>query len=183
MTPLPIHADAVRPIELLLLDVDGVLTDGRLYVGPDGMTSKAFHVRDGLGITQLLRAGVEVGLISGRDDRAVRARAKELGLRSVLLGESNKGEAVVRLLAERNLAATQAAFVADDVNDLPALEQVGVSIAVADAHPDVLAAVKFVTRASGGEGAVREVADAILSARGRGPSSRRLGRAEEEVTQ
>lgn len=157
-----IHAGAVAQIKLLLLDVDGVLTDGRLYCNGDGTTTKAFHVRDGMGIYLLHQAGIETGIISGRDDLSVRKRAEELGIGIVVLGEGRKGQVVERLLKERNLQPSQSAFLGDDVNDLPALAKVGVPIAVADAHPDVLSYVRYVTRSCGGQGAVREVADAIL---------------------
>lgn len=166
MTATPIQPDELRRVRLLLLDVDGVLTDGRLYFGADGKAAKCFHVRDGLGIALLLQAGVEIGLISGRDDASVRARARELKIGILLLGERGKAEAVARLLAEKDIAPADVVYLADDVNDLAALEQVGIPIAVADAHPSVLAAVRFVTRERGGRGAVREVADAILAARG-----------------
>ncbi len=162
MNPPLIHAGAVDQVKLLLLDVDGVLTDGRLYFGPDGTALKAFHVKDGLGITLLHRAGVETGIISGRNDPLVRHRAEELGIGTVILGENRKGPVVERLIEERGLEPSESAFIADDVNDLPALAKVGVPIAVADAHPDVLSFVRYVTRAAGGLGAVREVADAIL---------------------
>ncbi len=162
MIPPVIHENAARGIRLLLLDVDGVLTDGRLYYGNDGEEVKAFHVRDGLGITLLHRAGVETGIVSGRADACVRRRAEELGISIIVLGEERKGTAVKRIMAERGLAREAVAFLADDVNDLPALSEVGVPIAVADAHPDVMSFARYTTRAPGGCGAVREVADAIL---------------------
>ena len=153
-------------ISLLVLDVDGVLTDGRLWYGPDGEVAKAFHVRDGHGIKLLHRAGVATGIVSGRADEYVRERAEELGMSVALIGCEDKGEAVRSVLAERGLAAGQAAFLGDDTIDAPAFRAVGVPIAVADAHADVLRHVKFVTRNPGGRGAVREVADLILRARG-----------------
>ncbi|MFH0943795.1 MAG: HAD family hydrolase [Planctomycetota bacterium] len=162
MSPPLIHPAAVEQVKLLLLDVDGVLTDGKLYYNNDSTTTKAFHVRDGLGIALLHQAGIETGIISGRDELSVRRRAEELGIAIVVLGEGRKGRVVERLLRERNLQPSQSAYLADDVNDLPALAKVGVPIAVADAHPDVLSFVRYVTRSGGGQGAVREVADAIL---------------------
>lgn len=162
MSPHRIHAEAVRKIRLLLLDVDGVLTDGRLYFAKDGVFAKAFHVKDGMGITLLHRAGIQTGIVSAREDELVRRRAEELGISTVVLGEDSKGQAVARIIDERGLTREQVAYLGDDVNDLPALAKVGVSIAVADAHPDVLSFVRYVTLARGGEGAVREVADAIL---------------------
>lgn len=154
--------DAGR-IRLLLLDVDGVLTDGRLYFGTDGFAAKAFHVRDGLGIALLHKAGIATGIVSGRTETYVERRATELGMRFVRLGIEDKGAEVAAILREGGFAKDQVGFVGDDVNDIPAFLAVGVSIAVADAHPGALAAARFVTVANGGAGAVREVADAILS--------------------
>lgn len=162
MTPHTIHPAAVSGIKLLLMDVDGVLTDGKLYFGPEGCALKAFSVRDGMGIANLHRAGVLTGVISGRDEEGVRRRAEELGMAVVVLGEASKGTAVERLLEERGLPSSAVAFIGDDVNDLPAMMKVGVTIAVADAHPEVRSFVQYVTRADGGDGAVREVCDAIL---------------------
>lgn len=162
MTPFPIHPAAVQHVKLLLLDVDGVLTDGRLYYGPEGLLTKAFHVRDGMGITLLHRAGIQTGIVSGRNDPLVRRRAEELGITAIILGEDSKGQAVTRLIDEREIDREAVAFLGDDVNDLPALSKVGVPIGVADAHPDVLSFVRYVTRLRGGQGAVREVADAIM---------------------
>ena len=162
MTPHSLYHEGVRHVRLLLLDVDGVLTDGRLYYDAEGRVLKAFDVRDGVGIHRLHRSGVLTGVISGREDTAARRRAEELGMAIVLLGEPSKGRAVDRILAERRLDPDDVAFVGDDIPDIPALAKVGVPIAVADAHPDVLAVARYVTKAPGGRGAVREVADAIL---------------------
>jgi 3-deoxy-D-manno-octulosonate 8-phosphate phosphatase (KDO 8-P phosphatase) len=152
-------------IRLLVLDVDGVLTDGRLWFGPDGEALKAFHVRDGVGIKAVLGAGVEVGIISGRRSAAVERRAAELGLRHVRQGCDNKAEALRQLTAALGVPADATACVGDDTPDLPMMALVALPIAVADAHPDVLAAARHVTRAAGGAGAVREVCDLLLDAR------------------
>ena len=152
----------MKGVRLLLMDVDGVLTDGRLYFGADGCVLKAFDVKDGMGIANLHRAGVQTGVISGRDDALVRRRAEDLGMAVVVLGEASKGAAVERVLEERGLPRDAVAFLGDDVNDLPAMMKVGVPLAVSDAHPEVLSFVSYVTRARGGRGAVREVCDAIL---------------------
>lgn len=160
-----VHHEAVKNVRLLLMDVDGVLTDGRLYFGvvdDRPAAFKAFHVRDGLGISLLHRAGIQTGIVSGRSDAYVRRRAEELGMAIVVLGEKSKGSAVEKILASHGVPREEVAFVADDVNDIPALSKVGVTIAVADAHPDVLSFVQLQTRAPGGNGAVREIADAIL---------------------
>jgi 3-deoxy-D-manno-octulosonate 8-phosphate phosphatase (KDO 8-P phosphatase) len=152
-------------IRLLVLDVDGVLTDGRLWFGPDGELVKAFHVRDGVGIKTALGAGVEVAIISGRRSAAVERRAAELGLRHVCQGCDDKAEALRALTAELGLPPGVVACVGDDTPDLPMMALVALPIAVADAHPEVLAAARHVTRAAGGAGAVREVCDLLLDAR------------------
>jgi 3-deoxy-D-manno-octulosonate 8-phosphate phosphatase (KDO 8-P phosphatase) len=149
-------------IRLLILDVDGVLTDGRLYYGADGEVLKVFHVRDGLGIKLLLAAGIDVAIISGRRSAALDCRARELGIRHVLCGVEEKGSALRALLTELDIPATQAACLVDDTPDIPMMEIVGLPAAVADAHPDVIRKARVVTRASGGSGAVRELADRLL---------------------
>jgi 3-deoxy-D-manno-octulosonate 8-phosphate phosphatase (KDO 8-P phosphatase) len=157
--------ERARRIRLLVLDVDGVLTDGRLYLSASGEEFKVFHVRDGSGIVALRRAGVEVAIISGRDCAAVVRRAGELGIRHVRQGVADKGEALDALLAELGLAAHEAACVGDDTPDAPMLQRAGLAIGVADAHPALLAAAHWVTKSAGGCGAVREVCDLLLSAR------------------
>ena len=151
-------------VRLLVLDVDGVLTDGRLWFGPDGEVMKAFHVRDGAGIKAVLGAGIEVGIISGRRSAAVERRAAELGMRHVRQGCDNKAEALRALAAAVGVPVAATACVGDDTPDLPMMALVALPIAVADAHPDVIAAARHVTRASGGAGAVREVCDLLLDA-------------------
>ncbi len=151
-------------IRLLVLDVDGVLTDGRLWFGPDGELLKAFHVRDGVGIKAVLAAGIEVAIISGRRSAAVERRAAELGLRHVRQGCGDKAAALRALSAELGVATEVAACVGDDTPDLPMMALVALPIAVADAHPEVRAAARLVTRAAGGAGAVREVCDLLIGA-------------------
>jgi 3-deoxy-D-manno-octulosonate 8-phosphate phosphatase (KDO 8-P phosphatase) len=157
---------AAREIRLLLLDVDGVLTDGRLYFGANGEALKAFHVRDGHGIRQLLRAGIEVAIISGRRSRAVAARARELGIRHLAQGVEDKLAAFERLRARLGVEPRACAFIGDDTPDLPLMATVGLAFAVADAHPQALAAAHRRTRLPGGRGAVREVCDQLI---GRAP--------------
>ena len=152
-------------IALLVLDVDGVLTDGRLWYGPAGESLKAFHVRDGHGIKTLLAAGVGVAVISGRSSGAVAARMRELGVADVAEGVSDKGRALADLLARRSVEARRVACLVDDTPDLPMMAVVGLPAAVADAHPEVIAAARHVTRAAGGAGAVREFCDFLLAAR------------------
>ena len=160
-------------IRLLVLDVDGVMTDGRLWFGEHGEAFKTFNVRDGYGIKALLAAGVAVAVISGRDSPAVQRRCEELGIGHVLQGVTDKGAAFARLSAELDLPARQCACVGDDEPDVPLLRQVGLAVAVADAHPLALAAAHRRTRAAGGQGAVREVCDWLTAARGAGRVARR----------
>ena len=154
-------------VRLLLLDVDGVLTDGRLYFGARGELLKVFDVRDGYGIVQLRRAGVEVAVISGRRSPMVVARCRELGVRHVRQGVADKRAALVRLCAQLRLRPAACACVADDLPDLPLMRAVAVSFAVADAHREVRRTADIVTRAGGGRGAVREVCDHLLALRAR----------------
>ena len=163
---------AAEAIRLLVLDVDGVLTDGRLYFGPRGEALKVFHVRDGYGLVQLRSAGVEVAVISGRRSAAVRARCRELGVRHVHQGVSDKLAVLERLCARLHLVPAECACVGDDLPDLPLMRTVALSFAVADAHPQVRRAADVVTRHAGGRGAVREVCERLLgrrAARVRGP--------------
>jgi 3-deoxy-D-manno-octulosonate 8-phosphate phosphatase (KDO 8-P phosphatase) len=153
-------------IRLLVLDVDGVLTDGRLYLSADGEELKVFHVRDGSGLVAIQRAGVTVAIISGRDSAAVTRRARELGIQHVHQGVSDKGAELERLLAELGVAPEETACVGDDTPDAPMLRRAGLAIGVADAHAALLASAHWVTQSNGGQGAVREVCDLLLSARG-----------------
>ncbi len=153
-------------ITLLVLDVDGVLTDGRLWYGPDGETHKAFNVRDGHGIKRLVEAGIGVAVISGRRSPAVTARMRELGVSDVAQGVTDKARALAELLKRTAIEARRVACLVDDTPDLGLMAAVGLPAAVADAHPEVLAAAQHVTRAPGGRGAVREFCDWLLDARG-----------------
>lgn len=152
-------------IQLVLFDVDGVLTDGGLYYLGSGELAVRFHVRDGMGIAVARRAGLMVGLISGRDVPMVRQRAEELHLDEVHLGIADKAAVIEEILVRRKLAPEDLVFIGDDVIDLPAMATVGVGIAVADAHPDVIRQAAWVTAKAGGQGAVREVLDRILTLR------------------
>lgn len=157
--------ERARRIRLLVLDVDGVLTDGRLYLSPTGEELKVFHVRDGSGLVAVQRAGITVAILSGRDSAAVSRRAAELGIRHVRQGVVDKGAELDRLLAELAVEPVETACVGDDTPDLPLLRRVGLAVGVADAHPALLEAAHWITRAPGGRGAVREVCDLLLSAR------------------
>src|SRR4051812_3385626 len=156
---------ALRRVQMLVLDVDGVLTDGRLYYGARGESLKVFHVRDGHGVKQVAAAGITVAIISGRKSAAVTRRARELGIRHVTQGATDKLASLTRLAKARSLSLEQCACVGDDTPDAPMLQAAGVAIAVADAHPDALAMADLVTSRPGGHGAVREVCDWLLGSR------------------
>ena len=165
MNPLATFMPALRRVQMLVLDVDGVLTDGRLYYGARGETLKVFHVRDGHGIKQVAAAGITVAIISGRKSAAVTRRARELGIRYVTQGATDKLASLTKLAKARSVSLEQCACVGDDTPDAPMLQAAGVAIAVADAHPDALAVADLVTSRGGGHGAVREVCDWLLDSR------------------
>ena len=154
-------------IRLLVLDVDGVLTDGRLYFGVRGEALKAFHVRDGVGLKQLQRAGLIVAVISGRRSRMVAARCRELGVAHVLQGVADKLAALRRLCARLKLTPAACACVGDDLPDVPLMRAAALSFAVADAHHSARRAADVITRLPGGCGAVREVCDHLLALQAR----------------
>ena len=157
--------DAASRVRLLVLDVDGVMTDGRLHYGPGGAEFKSFHVRDGLGMKLAMRAGIEVAVISGRGGEAVERRLQELGIRHALLRQGDKRAALDRLLEEFGFRPGEVACVGDDTPDLAIMAPCGLGIAVADAHPEVLAAADWSTQTEGGRGAVREVCDLLVACR------------------
>ncbi|HJS21741.1 MAG TPA: HAD hydrolase family protein [Steroidobacteraceae bacterium] len=153
-------------IRLLVLDVDGVLTDGRLHYGAKGEELKVFHVRDGLGLKLVMQAGIGVSVISGRTSDAVTARCRELGITHLEQGCDDKVAALERVLGRVGVSANDALCVVDDTSDIPLMRAVGHAVAVADAHPEVQRAADRVTSANGGRGAVREVCDWLLVAAG-----------------
>jgi 3-deoxy-D-manno-octulosonate 8-phosphate phosphatase (KDO 8-P phosphatase) len=155
-----------KQIRLLLLDVDGVLTDGTLGVTGAGDELKSFFVRDGAAIVWAQQAGIEIGLLSGRTSDATAKRASELRITTVIQGETDKGAAFAQLAAARGLTEDQMAFMGDDLLDLPALLRAGLSAAPADACTDVRNRVHYVTTAPGGRGAVREFIELMLRRRG-----------------
>lgn len=173
--PAPEVPERVRrlagAVRLLILDVDGVLTDGRLYYGADGVQLTAFHARDGSAIKRLLTAGVPIAAISGRSSPGAARRLGELGVRHVYAGVADKGEALDALCAATGVAAERMAHIGDDVPDLPLFERVGLAVAVPDAHPWVLARAHWVTASRGGCGAVQEACDLVLTARGLWPDA------------
>ena len=154
-------------MRLLTLDVDGVLTDGRLLIGDDGVEYKAFHVHDGQGLKMLMASGIEVAVLSARRSKLVVDRMAELGVQHVHQGRSDKLPVLRGLLAELDLELQEVAYVGDDVVDLPIISRVGLGVAVADAHPAVRDRAHWCTRRCGGHGAVRELCDLLLEAQGR----------------
>jgi len=153
-------------LKLVLTDVDGVMTDGRILLLPGGAEAKSFHVRDGLGLVLARRAGLKTGLISGRTSEEVARRAAELGMDVVRQGIRDKVACFVEVMAELDLEAREVAYIGDDLNDLPLLKAVGLAAAPADAPFEVRDAAFMVTERKGGEGCLREFLEAILRARG-----------------
>jgi 3-deoxy-D-manno-octulosonate 8-phosphate phosphatase (KDO 8-P phosphatase) len=171
MQAAPFDADpSVRAraagVRLVLFDVDGVLTDGRLYMDNDGQEYKAFNSRDGHGLKLLARSGVEVGIITGRSSGVVEHRSRELGIRHVHQGCIDKLAVYLDLTARLGLEPAQTAFVGDDVVDLPILLRAGLAVAVQDAHPLVRQHAHWVTPSAGGQGAARELCEFIMAAQG-----------------
>jgi 3-deoxy-D-manno-octulosonate 8-phosphate phosphatase (KDO 8-P phosphatase) len=154
-------------IRILLLDVDGVLTDGRITYSSNGEEFKSFHIQDGLGIKLLQQAGIQVGVITGRDSPMVTRRAKELGIEHLVQGREDKRDAMIQLLATLGMTATEAAYMGDDLPDLAAIREAGLGIAPCNATAIVREHADLVTQRAGGDAAVREVAEFILSARGK----------------
>jgi 3-deoxy-D-manno-octulosonate 8-phosphate phosphatase (KDO 8-P phosphatase) len=152
-------------IRCAIFDIDGVITDGKLYLGPDGQEWKTTSVRDGLGLKQLLQAGVEVAVISGRPSPALLARLNGLGVQRVYLNADDKLPVYERLLNDLKLDDAECAVMGDDTPDLPLMQRAGLALTVADAHPRVRKAAHWVSHFDGGQGAVREACDLILEAR------------------
>ena len=151
-------------IQLLVLDVDGVLTDGRLFFDAEGREQKVFHARDGYGMRALMRSGKEIAIISGRNSRAVEARMQELDIRYVYLGQSDKIATLNKLAADLKITLQEIAYVGDDMPDLECMHAVGLAVAVNDAHQSVRKAADWRTTLPCGLGAVREVCDLLMDA-------------------
>jgi 3-deoxy-D-manno-octulosonate 8-phosphate phosphatase (KDO 8-P phosphatase) len=166
--PLPlatIEARA-RSLKLLLFDVDGVLTDGSVHMHGDGSEMKSFYIRDGVAMVWAQRAGLTVGLLSGRQSEATARRAAELGISIVIQGQNDKRASYTHVLGSLQLRDDQVAFMGDDLLDLPVLARVGLSAAPGDAAPEVRGRVHWISQHPGGRGAVREFLEVVLRARG-----------------
>jgi 3-deoxy-D-manno-octulosonate 8-phosphate phosphatase (KDO 8-P phosphatase) len=156
----------LKKIKLLLLDVDGVLTDGGIIYNDNGDETKAFNVKDGLGIRLLMEAGIYLGIVTGRRSNALYSRCKDLGINIIYDDVGNKVDVLEALLHETGVLAEEVAFIGDDLPDLSLMKMIGLSIAVGDAQKTILNNADMVTSAKGGHGAVREACEAILKAKG-----------------
>ena len=154
-------------IELLCLDVDGVLTDGGIYLDDHGIETKRFHVRDGLGLRAWMKLGYYAAIITGRKGMATAHRARELGIEHVIVGSDDKAAALEAVVSQLGLTASETAVIGDDLPDLPMMSKAGYAMAVADAASEVRSAAAFVTTRPGGQGAVREAVEHLLKAKGR----------------
>lgn len=158
-------------IKALVLDVDGVLTDGSIIYDSMGGETKVFSVRDGLGIRLAMDAGIKVAVLTGRSSPALRARCENLGIKNLWDGISDKADRLDEIASRLGVKISEIAYVGDDLPDVPVMKKVGVAVAVSDAHPLVIDAAGAVTESPGGRGAVREVCEALLSGRGLWDSS------------
>lgn len=157
----------INKIKLLIFDVDGILTPGEILVHPDGSESKCFHVRDGIGIRLAMVAGIKVGLLSGRVSEAVAQRAQDLNLEICIQGSQDKKADLAALVEKAGLKLENAAYVGDDVVDLPALRIAGFAATVPDACPEAKEIAHYVTKVAGGRGAAREIVELILKSQNR----------------
>jgi len=158
--------EAARDIRMLILDVDGVMTDGSIIMNGQGHELKAFNVRDGHGIKLLQRTGIEVAIITGRTSDVVAARARDLGIKYVIQGSLNKAAGLTDLEAQSGIAAGQCTMMGDDVLDLPPMYRMPLSLAPADAHQAVLGHVDWISDCCGGRGAIRQAAEGLILAAG-----------------
>lgn len=158
--------ERAKKIRLLAFDVDGVLTDGRIYISDKGEECKAYNIRDGLGMKLLQECGIKLALISGRTSRSVEARAQDIGIALLYQGVDDKVAVLEALMQELDLRAEQCGFMGDDLVDLPAMRRAGFSLSVADAPPLVRERAHYVTKSTGGHGAVREACEFIMQAQG-----------------
>ena len=169
-TTAQLLSEQAKKIKMLLLDVDGVLTDGRIVLDNQGIETKAFHVRDGRGIKLLQHAGISVGIITGRSSEVVNIRCRELGITEVHQGAKDKLAVFEKILEKYRLRDDEIAYMGDDDVDITVLKRAGLAVTVADADPCVHSFVHFCTKSRGGRGAVRELANLILESRGQLPA-------------
>jgi 3-deoxy-D-manno-octulosonate 8-phosphate phosphatase (KDO 8-P phosphatase) len=165
----PVDADTLaiaKQIKLLICDVDGVFSDGRIYMGNNGEELKTFHTRDGYGVKALMNAGIQVAIITGRKSQIVTNRMTALGISLIYQGQDDKVKAYSDICQKLNIAPEQTGYIGDDLIDWPVMELVGLQVCVADGHPLLRQRANLVTTTKGGHGAVREVCDLILEARG-----------------
>ena len=158
--------EAAKTVKLLLLDVDGILTDGKLYYSANGEELKGFNTLDGHGIKMLQQAGIEVGIVSGRDSAALQQRADDLGIKLLYKGREDKSTVVKEIMDYRNVVADEIAYAGDDLPDLAVVRMAGLGITVPNAHCEVRASAQLETEATGGSGAVREICDFLLQTQG-----------------
>jgi len=156
----------LKDIQLLLLDVDGVLTDGSIIYSDEDSETKVFNVKDGYGLKLVMSTGIKVGLVTGRTSKALHRRCRDLGIKYIYDGVQQKAQLLDKIVLETGVDADNTAFIGDDLPDIPLMKRIGLSIAVADAHEMVRDYSDWITSAPGGRGAVREVCDALLKARG-----------------
>ncbi len=155
-----------RRVRLLVVDVDGVLTDGRMLLSERGDELKAFHARDGVAVALAMRAGLHTAIVTGESTTIAKARGEKLGVEAVVLGARRKGDTIDELCVRFGVSAAETAFVGDDLLDVPALQRVGLAVAVADAVPEARRAAHVVLERAGGQGALRECVELILRAQG-----------------
>ena len=158
--------EVARPIRFILSDVDGVLTDGRINIDNEGVETKSFHVRDGMGIKQWQKSGMGFGILTARDSKVVQFRASELKIQTVRQGFSEKLPAAIEIFKELKLSPEEVCYIGDDLPDIPVLRGVGLRVAVSDAAVDVRRAASWTTRCTGGSGAVRELIERLMRAQG-----------------
>ncbi|MGF1806569.1 3-deoxy-manno-octulosonate-8-phosphatase KdsC [Aliivibrio sifiae] len=155
-----------KDIKLLICDVDGVFSDGLVYMGNDGEELKTFHTRDGYGVKSLMSAGVEIAIITGRNSKIVENRMTALGIKLIYQGQDNKLQAYQDILTKLNIAPEHTGYIGDDLIDWPVMDKVALKVCVTDGHPLLVQRANYVTTIKGGHGAVREVSDLILEAKG-----------------
>ena len=163
------NKEKLKGIKLLILDVDGVMTDGRIIMDNDGRETKNFDVRDGHGLKILQRYGIRVAILTGRQSKVVEHRAKDLDIKDVYQKVFNKKDVFEKIIKNHKLSPDEAVFIGDDIIDIPVLRRVGFSVAVADAADVVKKSVDYITNNKGGYGAVREICEMILKAQGKWP--------------